>query len=468
MNKLLVLILLPTSLLSALDLPTSIRLALENNVALQSERLSLSKEEISLNKAKRSEFYPEIEAKITQGETKEITWEKDEEGVERRVTTKTKDKPALELDSTLSRPHPLGGKLRLNLKTTTGFQGSQDNKWEVGLESEEPLSRYQRKKAKEPLANEKLSLNIARIDLEDKINETIYSCVEQYYDLQNLKISLEIKEKELKDLQDSLEISKLKAEKGIIPEMDILQIELQISSVFNEIESLKKEEKDKLNRFGLFLGIEQTAVVESQKDNINNEIEKVRDYASADLEDLEKFSQIKRKRIEIEQAKRALEEAKSKNLPVFIPSYSISGDKKERQEKLSLSLSLTLYDKGIQKEEIKEAKINLSQARLELKNLLSSIKIDIAETMGDIDNRAMRLKTSEDDISLSEKLYEIARIKYERGLISAKDLLEYQRDLFTKQSNVFSENSQLFLDYIKLIKMKGGLYDAYKENILGM
>ncbi|MFH0774706.1 MAG: hypothetical protein V2A53_04330, partial [bacterium] len=83
-------------------------------------------------------------------------------------TTKTKDKPALQLDSCLSRPHPLGGKLKINLKTTTGLESSQ-NKWEVGLQSEEPLSSYQRKKAKEPLRNEKISLNIARIDLEDRI-----------------------------------------------------------------------------------------------------------------------------------------------------------------------------------------------------------------------------------------------------------------------------------------------------------
>jgi len=324
---LLVLITLQTLSSYALDLHTSIQLALENNVELQSQRFSLSKEEISLNKAKKSEFYPEIEAKITQGETKETTWEKDEEGVERKVTTKTKDKPALQLDSTLSRPHLLGGRLKINLKLATGLESSQDNKWEVGLESEEPLSSYQRKKAKDPLQNERLSLNIAKIDLEDRINETIYSCIEQYYELQNLKIGLSIKEQELKDLKETLEISKLKAEKGIIPEMDILQIELQISSVTNEIESLKREEKVRLARFGLFLGTEiKHEANESQKDNINNDIEKIKPYAFADLEDLERFSQIKRKRIELEQAKRALEEAKSKNLPIFIPSYSISGE----------------------------------------------------------------------------------------------------------------------------------------------
>ena len=118
MNKLLTPILLQALSSEALDLSTAIKLALENNPSLQSERLSLSKEEIILNKARRQEFYPEIEAKITQGETKETSWEKDEEGVERKVTTKTKDKPALEIDAGISRPHPLGGKLKLNLKTT--------------------------------------------------------------------------------------------------------------------------------------------------------------------------------------------------------------------------------------------------------------------------------------------------------------------------------------------------------------
>ncbi|MEK9148545.1 MAG: TolC family protein, partial [Candidatus Desantisbacteria bacterium] len=361
MNKLLVLILLQTSLISGLDLSTSIKLALENNLDLQSERLSLSKEEISLNKAKKEEFYEGIEARITQGTTKETIWMSNEEGVEEKMVTKTEDKPAIEIDSILSRPHPLGGKLKINLKTTTGLESSQ-NKWEVKLESEEPISSWQRKRQKDPMKNERLQLDLAKLTLRDRIEETIFQVIESYCELQNLEVSSRIKEKELKDLQDNLETSKLKAGKGIIPEMDIIQIELQVSSVLNEIETLKKDEGIKLARFSQQIGTQAIKVKEILKD----EIEKAMTYPF-DLEDLNKLQQIKRKRIEIEQAEIGLNEARSKNALLFIPSYSIGGEKKQREEKFGISLSLVLYDKGIKKEEIRLAEANLSQAEIELK-----------------------------------------------------------------------------------------------------
>ncbi len=461
MNKLIVLALLQTGLLYSLEINTAIQLALENNLELQVERLSLSKEEINLNKAKKSEFYPEIEAKITSGETKKIAWEKNEEGIEERVVTRTREKPTLEIDSMISRPHPLGGKLKINLKTTTILENNQDT-WEVKLESEEPLSSYQRRNIKDPIKDERLSLSLAKLNLKERINEIIYQVIESFCELQNLGLSLKIKEKELKDLNDNLEISKLKAEKGIIPEMDIIQIELQISSVFNEIESLKKEKRTKLARFSKQIGTKTEDM--QAKESLKDEIEKIKNYPF-DLEDLNRLSQIQRKQIEIEQAKRSLSWASSKNLPVFIPSYSVSGAKKEREEKLGFSVSFALYDKGIKKEEIRLAEASLSQIEIELKDLVSSIKIDIAENLDSINNRQMRLKTLEKDISLSEKLYEIAKIKYARGLISAKDLLEYQRDLFGKKANLFSENIELFLDYIKQFKIKGELYNAYKKDI---
>jgi outer membrane protein TolC len=77
----------------------------------------------------------------------------------------------------------------------------------------------------------------------------------------------------------------------------------------------------------------------------------------------------------------------------------------------------------------------------------------------------MRLEVYQKDISLSEKLYEIARVKYERGLISAKDLLEYQRDVFHKQKSIFELQTDLFLEYVKLLKITGKLYHAYQKDI---
>jgi len=75
MNKPLFLIIFP-GLLLALDMHTSIQFALENNLDIKLEEISLSKQRLKLNKAKREEFYPKVEVKETWREAKKIYLEK--------------------------------------------------------------------------------------------------------------------------------------------------------------------------------------------------------------------------------------------------------------------------------------------------------------------------------------------------------------------------------------------------------
>ncbi len=166
----------------------------------------------------------------------------------------TEEKPTVELTTSLSRPHPLGGKLKLNLNGSTALEKDGDSMWSMGIESEEPFSIYQRQNLRDPFIDEKLQLNITRLNLEERINELIYEVVTSYSELQKLILTMQVKERELGDLKDNLEIAKLQFEKGIIPEIDILQIDLQRSIVETEIEQLKKEQKSGLARFYHLVG----------------------------------------------------------------------------------------------------------------------------------------------------------------------------------------------------------------------
>jgi outer membrane protein TolC len=219
---------LPTcvSFADSLSLHSSIEIALQNNLDLKSEQFSLSKSKTDFNKAKKEEFYPKIEADLTGGSSKKTQWLKDEEGKEYKQTTKTKEKPTIEINSEIARPHPLGGKLKLNLKVIEAFNTESSDGWELKLDSEESLSGYRRNNLKDPLYEEKLQLQIANLNQEEKINGIIYKVINAYSGLKRFDSNLAIKQKELEDLQNNLEISKFKLEKGLIPEMDILQTEL--------------------------------------------------------------------------------------------------------------------------------------------------------------------------------------------------------------------------------------------------
>lgn len=447
-----------------------IQIALEYNLDLKSEQLSLANEETNLVKAKKEEFYPEIGLAGIIGEKSwKTTVIKDEDG-ERKEQTTTKEKPSVELSTSISRPHIFGGKIKLNLKTTEVLRTKSQDKWELSLESEEPISGYQRQNIKNPLYDNQLQLNIANLSLTERIDEIIYSVINSYCDLQRIDSSLNIKQKEFEDLQANLEIARLKLEKGLIPEMDIFQMELQISSVLAEMESLKKDKKAQVFRFYSLLGTE-TVRIEQGSDSFLD-IKRLHECSSvlkgeANQPDLLKsIPQIKTKHIEIELAKRRLKEAETRNYPVLIPSFNVKKEGETTEKSVMASIKCPLYDKGVRKEDIKLALNELAKQEIEMDKLIKDTSIEITTTMDEIKDKEQRIGVLEKEIGLAEKIYEIGKIRHGRGLIPAKDLLEYQRDVFNKQKTILEKQIDMFLDHIKLLKTTGELYHAYQEGIL--
>ncbi|MFH1097746.1 MAG: hypothetical protein V1749_09655 [Candidatus Desantisbacteria bacterium] len=162
------------AIVSDAGLHSYIQSALENNPDLKSEHLSLSQKETEFVKAKKQEFYPEIVMSgIVGGKSKKTEWIKEYEGIERKQITNTKEKSSVELDSSISRPHPFGGKVNLNLKMTEGLTTSNQDTWEASLNSEEPLSKSARQLLKTPFFDEQLQLDTAKLNLEEKINDII-------------------------------------------------------------------------------------------------------------------------------------------------------------------------------------------------------------------------------------------------------------------------------------------------------
>ncbi len=456
------------------DLHLFIQLALEHNLSLKSQQLLLSEKKISLNKAKKEEFNPQIEARLGTGWNKSkytdsqgggFFWWWGEEGGGDKDKWQKED-PTLDVAMDISRPSLWGSKLKLNIKYDKVIQKESQGRWEFSLESEEPVSLFQRKLIKDPLLDEKEHLQIAKLNLEDKINDIIYEVVTSFSELNRQNLQLNIKTSELQDLQDNLQIAKIKFEKGIIPEIDILQLELQIQLVQSEIETLKREKNERRLRFYNLLGTKTTLVESYDYLARIKDIKQQFGTQEVLLSALNHTTEVKIKQIGITQAQRKLKEAESKNLPVLVPSYAINKDKTTREERVRLSVRSPLYDRGVKKEEIKMAKNSLQQSVIELQDILNNSQIELSTTLEEIRDKERRLDVQQKNISLASQIYEISKIRHQRGLISSKDLLEYQTNLFREQKALFEQQIDLYLDYIKIFKLKGDLFHAYQENLL--
>ncbi len=457
---------LQADMLCASSLRSFVEIALEHNMALKSEYLSLSKEEIGLNRANKEEFYPEVNLELDWSKS----WGEEFEGFF-WMGDGGNEKPTMNINSFISRTHPFGGKLRLNLSTNQMIGEKIQNQWDMTLDSEEPLSKSARQIIMTPLFDEQLQFDTAKLNLQERISEIIFDVINLYTQLQRLDFTLSIKTKELENLQGNIEISRIKLEKGLIPEMDIFQMELQTSSVLSEMETIKKDKRGQIARFLQILGIQSTIedMQNSQEDFLNKikVLKRLVEPYSQPLgtRSVMSIPQVKIKYIQIELSKRRLQEAVSRNAPVLIPAVTVNRSGNTTQEEFRASVKFPLYNKGIKKEETKIAQASLSQTELELKSLLINTQIDIATTLDEIKDTERRIEVLDKDIDLSEKIYEIAMIKYQRGLISAKDLLQYQADVFRKRKSIFEEQTELFLDYVKLLKITGELYHAYQKDI---
>lgn len=240
-----------------------------------------------------------------------------------------------------------------------------------------------------------------------------------------------------------------------------MQMELRGSSVLTEFESLKKDKKAKLARFYSLLGTETVGI---EQDNGFLDIKGLQSFFPLSREEyLVNIPQLKIKHIQIELAKRRLKEAETRNYPLIVPSFNLRKEGETTEKSIMASLKFPLYDKGIKKEEIKLASNELLKQGIELDKLIKDTRIEITTTIDEIKDKERRISVLEKEISLAEKIYEIAKIRHSRGLIPAKDLLDYQSDVFQKQKTVFEEQINIFLDYVRLLKITGELYHAYQN-----
>lgn len=453
-----------TGLSSTPSLYSLIKSALEHNLELKSERLSYLGEKARFNKAKKGVFKLDLSSEITTSRTKEYSWIKDEEGRYYKQEITKEKKPTIWLKGSLYYPHPLGGRLKVDLT------GSPDpKKIEVSLSSEEPISIYQRKKLKDPLIDDKARLEVASLQLEDKINDVIYRVIDSFFGLQKINLTISLKSEKLKALEKDYIFARFKFEKGIIPEIDLLEIELRKVPLQVEIEQLKREREEKLTEFYNLIGRRiQGLEIEVSEKELQEGIERLKGRIKATelLSKIKDVPSVKIKHIEIESAKRRLKDTQSKDPPILIPSLTLSKEKDKEDFTIRLSLRVPLYDGGIKKEEVRMAQYELSKSEIGLRILLIELQARLKRLLNSIDDREKRMEIAHKNIDLAKRTYEIARIKYERGRISAKEFLDYKMRLFTEQKRFFEEQLDLYLDYIKLFKITGELYEVYKENII--
>lgn len=119
----------------------------------------------------------------------------------------------------------------------------------------------------------------------------------------------------------------------------------------------------------------------------------------------------------------------------FSPTFSNLYDKGYGNSALGLSLSFPIFSGTERIHQVNEAKITLEQSMNDLDNLAEQIRLEVKNAYVQFRNNHDQLNTQEENMKLTQGVYDRIKYKFDQGVSSSLDLLSAENELQQAQSN---------------------------------
>ncbi|MFC1557844.1 TolC family protein [candidate division KSB1 bacterium] len=307
-----------------------------------------------------------------------------------------------------------------------------------------------------------LSLKETELDYTSRKVQIEYRITRSYYNLFRYFAQLEINNKRLELLEKSYDIAETLNSRGIIDEMELLQIEVELADSRDEI----LETEGRLTRSKD--SFKQTIGLPKSEDIV---IEPVLEYKPIQLAD-----EIKEKTIElgmqnstrikdgeIRKEFRTLDVIDADRLNEFKGSIvtTVGLDKKDsvftetlkkpdQTRSVSLNFYLPLWDWGRNKAQVRSAQASLKYAETSLSENRRTVKRWLEDELRDLEDANIRLEILSKSKKLADKSYALGIEKFKNGQINSQSLI-----LVIEQ--LINSNKSFLSAYIDFQYAKAGL-----------
>jgi len=291
-------------------------------------------------------------------------------------------------------------------------------------------------------------------------NELIFQVKKQYTEILKLLSQREIAQKHIDALnRHYLDVQNFYKE-GIVAELDLLQTDVKL-----------KEAKQSLNRIDNYIKVAKSALnllingnVEKSDFSLTelnlNIIDKTINIANLYEEAVKNRPIIK----QIESEINALNESKKTIKSDYLPKIYAAGGYTYNNQNDEISPKGGFFGKlGIQMNidwnyptkklnSVSEKIIALNQQRL---NTILKVKLEVKEAYEMYQTALLNLEVAKAAVDEAEEYYRVIKLKYENGLSSNSDVLDGQALLTTARSNEKNAYYDLFIAYFQIEKTIG-------------
>lgn len=334
----------------------------------------------------------------------------------------------------------------------------------IGLRLSQPLFTINTLK----LGYEEANLNYERASGQIRRTEldVIYNVTQAFYDLYRATRSLEIAREDVKQQEEAYNLASKKYAAGLIPEVEALQTEVDLAQSRNRLltaeRTLYRQEDFFKQTIGMPLSERIAVQTQVEFKPFAIDLDKAIAHGMANRSEIREQA-IARRLQEIE-LKRA--DARSEFKAELSASYDLAGisdetlplgtstqelfrsswnDLKNRPKNRGVvfSVSLPLWDSGVNGAEVASAKARLDQAALTLENERVTVEREIKDVVGRVREAESRVGVLEKSQKLAERSYKISLARFDNGDITAQELA-LDRDRLNQARSAYLE---AYIDY---------------------
>jgi outer membrane protein len=311
------------------------------------------------------------------------------------------------------------------------------------------------------LANKLFTQNLEKSEIDTK--ETVSST---YFLILVTERSLEIVEKNIANLNETLKSTKAMFSAGMAEQTDVDQMASNVTLVENSRSSLQRavELNYNLLRFELGLSIETKITL---KENLEQLVAAV-DVQALVSQEFDYNKNVNFRLIEGQEKMSylMLKTQKSLVLPSLAGFYNYGtngmGDKVSEQQwfqnsMAGLSLSVPIFASGQRYMNIKKAQINLEKAKTTKSMVTDQLLLQEKQLRYNLVNANLQYKSQKDNVDVSKRIYTSMENKYKQGMASSLDLTQANQLYLQSENNYISALMNLLQTKVALDKLLSNL-----------
>lgn len=175
---------------------------------------------------------------------------------------------------------------------------------------------------------------------------------------------------------------------------------------------------------------------------------------------------------EMEAAEFSVSSAKSSRLPDLAISgqYGFTDEEPssdmDEQWSVGIGVTVPIFEGNRIASNTRTAEVQLRQAELNLANLEQQVEAEVRFSLQNLDSRFNQLKVAREQVNLSQREFELARIRFEEGVADNADVVSAQAALADAEDTLVEAEFQYALSRIQLARVIGDVRWIFRPNLL--